>query len=167
MKTADERNNVWTSRRSAREFHARFNRFRARIGKEKCIERRGNDGEQLVHQVEHRFVINNVRLSVNQFAHLCLRGGNHFGMAMSGICDADAAREIEITRAVFGVNVRALGAVNENIGITRPNGREVFSSLWQHQRSLSMGWDNNATDQRGVGRTRRRGCFRFANGMGR
>src|SRR5262245_4632045 len=108
MKPADKTDDIRASRGSPRQLDTCLNSLRAGIGKEKGVERGRHDREQLLHQVQHWLVINDVDLSVDQLADLFLCGGNDARVTMSRIGHADPAGEIQIAFAVVGVYIRAL-----------------------------------------------------------
>ncbi len=74
MKAALEDDHVGPAGGLLGELDPAFDDFCAAVAKEERVERRRNDGQQLVHQLQHRLVVDDVGLAVDELGGLLLDG---------------------------------------------------------------------------------------------
>ncbi len=116
MKRTAEHDGVLPLRRVLGQLHRRFDDLRAAVAEEVFAQLRPrNDRRQFIDQFHHRFVIDDVGLTVDQLRRLIGDGLRHFGMRVAGARHADARREVEVTASLGIDEINAFAALDHHV----------------------------------------------------
>ena len=110
----------------ARQLDRGLDRLGAAVAEEEAVQRRVDHLAQRADQLEHRPVIDDIGLAVQQQPGLLADGRDDARVAVAGVGHADAAGEIEVAASVGGVQAGALAALDQDVGVARPDRGEIL-----------------------------------------
>jgi hypothetical protein len=107
-----------------------------RVAEKEAVQRRIYDRSQLLHQLQHGFMRDDIGLPVQQQAGLLLNGLHHVRVAVPGVRNPDPAGEIQEFISILIVNITAVSAFYYDRCVVGPNRREMFYCIWDVCHSL-------------------------------
>ena len=135
VKTAAKRDHQRTSRRDLGELDRGLDRLGARVRQEQAnrlaadgpVDRAREVARQPLMQLQPGLVIEDVLLQVDTQGRLVGDGRRDSRMCMTGVRNRDPRREIEIALAVNRLDPRAAGALDHEIGVSRPERSDAIA----------------------------------------
>ena len=115
------------------QFQSSFHRLGPAVAEKEPIQAGVYDIVQRLDELQHGHVQGDVGLAVQQLAGLLPHRLDHSRVAVPGVGHADAAGEIQVGCPILGVQPAALAAVHDEVGVAKPDWREVAQGFLAHR----------------------------------